>query len=53
MLAMGEGRMMKLKCVLRARSLLGEGALWDTEARVRWWLEFKCRLIHRLDPTTD
>lgn len=45
--------MTTVDCVLQARSLLGEGALWDPDAHVLWWLDIKGRQIHRYDPATN
>ena len=39
-------------CVLDARSLLGEGTLWDPQARVLYWVDIKRREIHRFDPAS-
>jgi sugar lactone lactonase YvrE len=39
-------------CVLDARSLLGEGPLWDPETRVLYWVDIKQREIHRFDPAS-
>jgi sugar lactone lactonase YvrE len=39
-----------VQCVLQTRSLLGEGALWDAEKDLLWWLDIKGRLLHCFDP---
>ena len=39
-------------CVLDARSLLGEGPLWDAPAHVLYWVDIKRREIHRFDPAS-
>ena len=39
-------------CVLDAKSLLGEGPLWDPQARVLYWVDIKRREIHRFDPAS-
>ena len=39
-------------CALDAKSLLGEGPLWDPKARVLYWVDIKRREIHRFDPAT-
>jgi sugar lactone lactonase YvrE len=44
--------MTEVGCVLDARSLLGEGPLWDPQARVLYWVDIKRREIHRFDPTS-
>jgi L-arabinonolactonase len=44
--------MTDITCVLDARAELGEGTLWDPEARVLWWIDIWGRLIHRYDPAT-
>jgi sugar lactone lactonase YvrE len=43
---------MELEGVLNAGSLLGEGALWDPQDQVLWWLDIKDRLIHCYAPAT-
>ncbi|MBA3325857.1 MAG: SMP-30/gluconolactonase/LRE family protein [Rhodobacteraceae bacterium] len=43
---------MEITCVVDARAELGEGALWDPEAKVLWWIDIWSRLIHRYDPGT-
>jgi len=39
-------------CVLDVKSLLGEGPLWDPQARVLYWVDIKRREIHRFDPAS-
>jgi len=39
-------------CVLDAKSLLGEGPLWDPQTRVLYWVDIKRREIHRFDPAS-
>jgi L-arabinonolactonase len=41
-----------ITCVLDARSILGEGALWDEQAAVLYWVDIKAREIHRFDPAS-
>jgi len=41
-----------IRCVLPARALLGEGALWDTEDRRLYWVDIKGRAVHQFDPAT-
>jgi L-arabinonolactonase len=42
--------MSEIECVLDAKSILGEGALWDVQDRVLYWVDIKRREIHRFDP---
>jgi sugar lactone lactonase YvrE len=42
----------EVECVLDARSILGEGALWDVQDAVLWWVDIKAREIHRFDPAS-
>jgi L-arabinonolactonase len=44
--------MTTIHCVLPMGALLGEGALWDPNAQVLWWVDIKGHLIHRFDPST-
>jgi sugar lactone lactonase YvrE len=44
--------MNEVECVLDARSILGEGALWDVRDGVLWWVDIKAREIHRFDPAS-
>ncbi len=44
--------MTDIGCVLDARSLLGEGPLWDPQTRVLYWVDIKRREIHRFDPAS-
>ena len=41
-----------VRCVLDAKSILGEGALWDAQAAVLYWVDIKRREIHRFDPAS-
>jgi L-arabinonolactonase len=43
---------MEISCVVDAGAELGEGTLWDPDARVLWWIDIWSRLIHRYDPAT-
>ena len=43
---------MKIECVVRVRSLVGEGPVWDDRARVVWWTDIKAPKLHRYDPAT-
>jgi L-arabinonolactonase len=44
--------MIEVNCVLDAKSLLGEGPLWDVGEQQLFWVDIKRRLIHRFDPAT-
>ncbi|MBV8278003.1 MAG: SMP-30/gluconolactonase/LRE family protein [Verrucomicrobia bacterium] len=44
--------MINATCVLDAKSLLGEGPLWDVGEQRLYWVDIKRRLIHRSDPAT-
>jgi L-arabinonolactonase len=44
--------MINATCVLDAKSLLGEGPLWDVGEHRLYWVDIKRRLIHRFDPAT-
>ncbi|HZP18890.1 MAG TPA: SMP-30/gluconolactonase/LRE family protein [Bauldia sp.] len=35
------------------RAELGEGTLWDPDARVLWWVDIWAKTIHRYDPATN
>lgn len=39
-----------IACVLDAKSLLGEGPLWDVPSGRLYWVDIKRREIHRFDP---
>ena len=41
-----------IACVVDAKSLLGEGTIWDPRAGVLWWIDIYSKLIHRFDPAT-
>ena len=43
---------MEIRCIHRARSALGEGALWVPEEKALYWLDQIRPEIHRLDPAT-
>ncbi|PZO76190.1 MAG: gluconolaconase [Mesorhizobium amorphae] len=44
--------MVEIACVVDARAELGEGTLWDPDAKVLWWIDIWSHLIHRFDPAT-
>ena len=44
--------MIDVTCVLDAKSVLGEGPLWDVGEQGLYWVDIKRRLIHRFDPVT-
>jgi sugar lactone lactonase YvrE len=41
-----------IECVLDAKSILGEGALWDVQEGMLYWVDVKRREIHRFDPAS-
>jgi len=43
---------MTIRCVLQARSALGEGALWSAAERCLYWIDQMRPEIHRFDPST-
>ncbi len=43
---------MNIECVLDAKTVLGEGPLWDQRAGVLYWVNIKAHEIHRWDPAT-
>jgi D-xylonolactonase len=43
---------MEIRCILEARSALGESALWSPTEQVLYWLDQIRPEIHRLDPAT-
>jgi sugar lactone lactonase YvrE len=43
---------MEIRCVLRARSVLGEGALWSPSEGVLYWVDQMRPELHRFDPRT-
>ena len=42
----------EIACVVDAHAVLGEGTIWDPDARVLWWIDIWGKLIHRYDPAT-
>ncbi|MFO1351106.1 MAG: SMP-30/gluconolactonase/LRE family protein [Gammaproteobacteria bacterium] len=44
--------MSTVRCVLDAKAILGEGALWDVREQVLYWVDIKGRAIHRFDPAS-
>jgi sugar lactone lactonase YvrE len=44
--------MADVECVLKIRSILGEGALWDEEQNRLCWLDLKRPGIYQFDPAT-
>ena len=44
--------MADVECVLDCRAELGEGPVWDPEARVLYWVNIKAHEIHCFDPAT-
>lgn len=47
------GRGVKVKCVLEASALLGEGPVWDAPRGLLWWIDIRRGRLHRHDPATD
>lgn len=43
---------MRIDCVVPARTLVGEGPVWDDRAQVLWWVDIKAPALHRYDPAT-
>lgn len=39
-----------VSCVVNAGALLGEGASWDSDAGVLWWVDIKRGLLNRYSP---
>ncbi|MGH8104439.1 MAG: SMP-30/gluconolactonase/LRE family protein [bacterium] len=44
--------MVEVRCVLQARSVLGEGALWCARDKVLYWVDQMRPELHRFDPAT-
>lgn len=44
--------MTRVECVLDAKTMLGEGPLWDPRDNVLYWVNITAREIHRFDPAT-
>src|SRR5271154_5726939 len=44
--------MADVECVLKIRSILGEGALWDEALNRLYWLDLKRPAIYQFDPAT-
>ena len=42
--------MFKIECVVKSRSQLGEGAMWDMRTGQLWWVDISAGLIHCFDP---
>ena len=45
--------MTEVRCVLAARSVLSEGALWSPREQALYWVDQMRPELHRLDPATD
>lgn len=39
-------------CVLDAKALVGEGAMWDERQQRLWWVDIGAKALHRFDPAT-
>ena len=44
--------MADVECVLKIRSILGEGALWDEGQNLLYWLDLRRPAIYQFDPAT-
>lgn len=44
--------MSEVDCVLKVRSILGEGALWDEQQKRLYWLDLRRPAIYFFDPAT-
>jgi sugar lactone lactonase YvrE len=44
--------MSEVDCVLKMRSILGEGALWDEQQKRLYWLDLRRPAIYLFDPAT-
>jgi sugar lactone lactonase YvrE len=44
--------MVEIRCVLQARSVLSEGALWSAPEKALYWVDQMRPEIHRFDPAT-
>jgi L-arabinonolactonase len=52
MAAKGSSAMGEIECVLDAKSILGEGPLWDVQDQALYWVDIKRHEIHRFDPVS-
>lgn len=43
---------MKIECVVKSRSRIGEGAVWDDREGVLWWVDIPAGLVQRFDPVS-
>jgi sugar lactone lactonase YvrE len=48
----GESQMADVECVLKIRSILGEGALWDEAQNRLFWIDLKRPAVYQFDPAT-
>lgn len=44
---------MQIECVASTHSTVGEGAVWDHERQVLWWVDIPAGLIYRYNPNTQ
>jgi sugar lactone lactonase YvrE len=44
--------MTTVDCVLDAKALVGEGAMWDEREQRLWWVDIEGRKLQRFDPET-
>ena len=44
--------MTTVDCVLDAKALVGEGAMWDEREQRLWWVDIEGRKLQRFDPAT-
>lgn len=42
-----------IECILDVKATLGEGAVWDTEKGVLWWVDIAAPSLSRFHPKTD
>lgn len=44
--------MIRVDCVLDAKAMLGEAAMWDEQEQALWWADIDGKSLHRFDPET-
>jgi sugar lactone lactonase YvrE len=44
--------MTDVACVLDAKALVGEGAMWDERQQHLWWVDIDARVLHCFDPAS-
>ncbi|HEY7990400.1 MAG TPA: SMP-30/gluconolactonase/LRE family protein, partial [Stellaceae bacterium] len=45
--------MSEVRCVVDAKALIGESAVWDDRYHFVYWLDIDGRKLHRYDPATS